>query len=163
MAGYDLGTAWIQVAVSGNGLSKSVEGQLNNIDYSKSEKNITSRLGGAFSKVGRIATAALGAAAAIGVGAGFASIASEAISASDATDKFKSTLSFALSALNDGKPWPKLPRRVILSVELPRPTTLPRPRFSLLLTMLRSSPARFSRFPVAQGSDGFFSPFSGER
>ena len=95
MAGYDLGTAWIQVAVSGNGLSKSVEGQLNNIDYSKSEKNITSRLGGAFSKVGRVATAALGAASAIGVGAGFAHIASEAISASDATDKFKSTLSFA--------------------------------------------------------------------
>ena len=95
MAGYDLGTAWIQVAVSGNGLSKSVEGQLNNIDYSKSENNITSRLGGAFSKVGRIATAALGAAAAIGVGAAFASIASEAISASDATDKFQSTLKFA--------------------------------------------------------------------
>lgn len=95
MAGYSLGTAWIQISPSMKGMRTSIERELGGVSTRPAERSIVSGLGGAFKQVGAIATAALGAAAAIGVGMGFADVASQALSAADATLKFKNTLSFA--------------------------------------------------------------------
>jgi tape measure domain-containing protein len=95
MAGYSLGTAWIQISPSMKGMRSSIERELGGVSTRPAEQSIVSGLGGAFKQVGSIATAALGAAAAIGVGMGFADVASQALNAADATLKFKNTLSFA--------------------------------------------------------------------
>ena len=95
MAGYNIGTAWIQVAISGSNLTREVEGQLNKVNTSKAENSIVSGLGGAFQKVGKIAAGALAVTSAVGLAAGFSDIATQAITASDATNKFKNTLNFA--------------------------------------------------------------------
>ena len=95
MAGYNIGTAWIQVAISGSNLTREVEGQLNRVNTSRAENSIVSGLGGAFRKVGKIAAGALAVTSAVGLAAGFSDIATQAITASDATNKFKNTLNFA--------------------------------------------------------------------
>lgn len=97
MAGndYELGTAWIQVALSGKNITRDIQSQIDGVDVSKAEKGIVGRLGGAFTKVGKIAAGALAIGSTVALAAGFSSIASEAITASDATDKFKNTLGFA--------------------------------------------------------------------
>nr|DAY26413.1 MAG TPA: tail tape measure [Caudoviricetes sp.] len=95
MAGYNIGTAWIQVAISGSNLTREVEGQLNRVNTSRAENSIISGLGGAFRKVGKIAAGALAVAGTVGLAAGFSDIATQAITASDATNKFKNTLNFA--------------------------------------------------------------------
>ena len=95
MAGYNIGTAWIQVAISGSNLTREVEGQLNRVNTSRAENSIISGLGGAFRKVGKIAAGALAVAGTVALSAGFADIAKQAIDASDATNKFKNTLNFA--------------------------------------------------------------------
>lgn len=95
MAGYNIGTAWIQVAISGSNLTREVEGQLNRVNTSKAENSIVSGLGGAFRKVGKIAAGAFAVASTVALSAGFADIAKQAIDASDATNKFKNTLNFA--------------------------------------------------------------------
>lgn len=95
MAGFSLGTAWVQISPSMKGMRSSIERELGGVSTKPAERSITSGLGGAFKQVGSIATAALGAAVAIGLGMGFADIASQALNAADATLKFKNTLSFA--------------------------------------------------------------------
>ena len=95
MAGYNIGTAWIQVAISGSNLTREVEGQLNKVNTSRAENSIVSGLGRAFRKVGKIAAGALAVTSAVGLATGFADIATQAITASDATNKFKNTLNFA--------------------------------------------------------------------
>ena len=95
MAGYNIGTAWIQVAISGSNLTREVEGQLNRVNPSRAENSIVSGLGGAFRKVGKIAAGALAVATTVGLATGFSDIATQAITASDATNKFKNTLGFA--------------------------------------------------------------------
>nr|DAF97153.1 MAG TPA: tail tape measure [Siphoviridae sp. ctksc2] len=101
MAGYNIGTAWIQVAISGSNLTREVEGQLNKVNTSKAENSIVSGLGGAFQKVGKIASGALAVAGTVGLATGFADIATQAITASDATNKFKNTLGFAGKSADD--------------------------------------------------------------
>ena len=95
MAGFDLGTAWIQIALTGRGLSRQIQDELDKTDTSRAERSITSRLGGALRTVGKIAATALGAVGTVALAGGLASIAKEAVNASDATKKFKSTLNFA--------------------------------------------------------------------
>ena len=95
MAGYNIGTAWIQVAISGSNLTREVEKQLDKVSTSRAENSIVSGLGGAFQKVGKIAAGALAVAGTVGLATGFADIATQAITASDATNKFKNTLDFA--------------------------------------------------------------------
>ena len=95
MAGYNIGTAWIQVAISGSNLTREVEGQLNRVNTSRAENSIISGLGGAFRKVGKIAAGAFAVASTVALSAGFADITKQAIDASDATNKFKNTLNFA--------------------------------------------------------------------
>ncbi|MCR2051448.1 tape measure protein [Actinomyces bowdenii] len=99
--GYNLGTAWIQVAISNKDVAAEIRKQLENIDTARAERNIVGRLGGAFSKVGKIAAGAFAAVGSVAVAAGFSSIAAEAIEASDATNKFKSTLKFAGKSAED--------------------------------------------------------------
>ena len=95
MAGYNIGTAWIQVAISGSNLTREVEGKLNRVNTRRAENSIVSGLGGAFRKVGKIAAGALAVATTVGLATGFSDIAKQAITASDATNKFKNTLNFA--------------------------------------------------------------------
>lgn len=96
MAGnFELGTAWLQVAVSGKGISKDINRELGGVDPSDAEKRITSGLGGAFKSAAKIGAVALGGLTAIGVGAFMADVTKQALAASDATDKFKATLNFA--------------------------------------------------------------------
>lgn len=94
--GIDLGDAWINVVPSFKGMGKSIAAEVSGLEQpiNSSAKGwgstIASHLGGAFKTVGALAGISLTAAA------GFiASYTGEAIRASDATDKFKSTLDFA--------------------------------------------------------------------
>ena len=93
--GFSLGTAWIQIAPSLKGLNDSVRKELGDVDTKPAEKKIESGLGGAFKSAAKAGALALGAMGAIGAAVGFADVAREALAASDATDKFKNTLSFA--------------------------------------------------------------------
>lgn len=93
--GFSLGTAWIQIAPSLKGLNESVRKELGDVDTKPAEKKIESGLGGAFKSAAKAGALALGAMGAIGAVVGFADVAREALAASDATDKFKNTLSFA--------------------------------------------------------------------
>ena len=93
--GFSLGTAWIQIAPSLKGLNDSVRKELGDVDTKPAERKIESGLGGAFKSAAKAGALALGAMGAIGAVVGFADVAREALAASDATDKFKNTLSFA--------------------------------------------------------------------
>ena len=91
----ELATAYLQIIPSMKGVRDALERELGGVDTRPAEKSIVSRLGGAFRTVGKIAATALGAVGTIALAGGLASIAKEAINASDATKKFKSTLNFA--------------------------------------------------------------------
>ena len=95
MAGYDLGTAWIQVAISTNKLQSQIRDAMDGVDTRPAENRIIGGLGGAFKQVGKIAATTLTTAATIGTGLLFGDIAKQAINASDATNKFANTLKFA--------------------------------------------------------------------
>ena len=95
MAGYDLGTAWIQVAISTNKLQSQIREAMGGVDTRPAENRIVGGLGGAFKQVGKIAATTLTTAATIGTGLLFGDIAKQAINASDATNKFANTLKFA--------------------------------------------------------------------
>lgn len=95
-ATIDLGTAWLNVVPSFKGIQKSIRSELSGVDSAITShasgwgSKISSTLGGAFKSAGKLAGAGLLAAT------GFvASYTREALNASDATDKFKSTLNFA--------------------------------------------------------------------
>lgn len=94
--GIDLGDAWINVVPSFKGMGKSIAAEVSGLEQTINSSakgwgsTIASHLGGAFKTVGALAGISLTAAA------GFiASYTGEALAASDATDKFKSTLDFA--------------------------------------------------------------------
>lgn len=93
--GFNLGTAWIQIAPSMKGLNEAIRRELGDTDTRPAEKKITTGLGGAFQRAAKAGALALGAMGAVGAALGFAGVAREAIAASDATDKFRNTLSFA--------------------------------------------------------------------
>ena len=93
--GYSIGTAWLQVAISGRGITSQVEKQLGDVDTAPAGRRITAGLGGALKGLGSIAAKALGAASAVGLGLGLADVTTQALAASDATQKFGSTLRFA--------------------------------------------------------------------
>lgn len=93
--GFNLGTAWIQISPSMKGLNEAIRRELGDTDTRPAEKRITTGLGGAFQRAAKAGALALGAMGAVGAALGFAGVAREAIAASDATDKFRNTLSFA--------------------------------------------------------------------
>ena len=93
--GHTIGTAWLQVALSTKAISQQLKEALGDVDTRPAERSIVSGLGGAFRKVGKIAAGALAVTSAVGLAAGFSDIATQAITASDATNKFKNTLNFA--------------------------------------------------------------------
>lgn len=93
--GFNLGTAWIQISPSMKGLNEAIRRELGDTDTRPAEKKITTGLGGAFQRAAKAGALALGAMGAVGAAMGFAGVAREAIAASDATDKFRNTLSFA--------------------------------------------------------------------
>ena len=93
--GFSLGTAWIQVSPSMKGLQEAIRKELAGTDTRPAEKKVESGLGAAFKRVAKAGALALGAVSGIAAAAGFADVAREALNASDATDKFKSTLGFA--------------------------------------------------------------------
>lgn len=96
MAGnYELGTAWLQVAISSKGIAKDVNRELGGVDPGPVEKKISSGIGGAFKTAAKVGAVALGGLTAIGVGGFLADVTKQAFAASDATDKFKATLDFA--------------------------------------------------------------------
>ena len=93
--GRTIGTAWIQVALSTKAITQQLKDALGDVDTKPVERKITSGLGGAFQKVGKIAAGALAVTGAVGLAASFSDVAKQAIDASDATNKFKNTLGFA--------------------------------------------------------------------
>ena len=93
--GHTIGTAWVQVALSTKAISQQLKEALGDVDTKPAERRITSGLGGAFQKVGKIAAGALAVAGTVGLATSFADVAGQAINASDATNKFKNTLGFA--------------------------------------------------------------------
>jgi phage tape measure protein len=93
--GFNLGTAWIQISPSMKGLNEAIRRELGDTDTRPAEKKITTGLGGAFQRAAKAGALALGAMGAVGAALGFAGVAREALAASDATDKFRNTLSFA--------------------------------------------------------------------
>ena len=93
--GFSLGTAWIQISPSMKGLQEAIRKELAGTDTRPAEKKVESGLGAAFKRVAKAGALALGAVSGIAAAAGFADVAREALNASDATDKFKSTLGFA--------------------------------------------------------------------
>jgi len=90
MAGYDLGTAWIQISPSVRGLARSINSEIGNVDTGPAERKITSGLGGAFKSVAKVAGAALGGLAIGGIAVAFGGGAKEEINALT-----KSTRSYA--------------------------------------------------------------------
>lgn len=101
-AGADLGTAWLNVVPSFQGLQKSIESELGAVNVSGATSSWGSRLGasltrgigGALETIGKLGLGAT-AAAVGGIGAALGAYIPEAIKASDATDKFQNTLKFA--------------------------------------------------------------------
>ena len=75
MAGYDLGTAWIQITPSVRGLARSINSEIGNVDTGPAERKITSGLGGAFKSVAKVAGAALGGLAIGGIAVAFGGVA----------------------------------------------------------------------------------------
>ena len=85
--GTELGKAWIQVVPSFKGVKKSIGDELAGVG-----RDAGSEVGSRF-KGGLMQAAAIGGTIAAVVG--FGDLAKEAFAASDATDKFRSTLKFA--------------------------------------------------------------------
>lgn len=91
-----LGTAWLDVVPSFKGVGAKIKAEMGGLDSAVTTQangwgsKIKASLGGAFKAAGGLAIAGLGAATAF-----IGSYTSEALAASDATDKFKSTLNFA--------------------------------------------------------------------
>lgn len=91
-----LGTAWLDVVPSFKGVGAKIKAEMGGLDSAVTTQangwgsKIKASLGGAFKAAGVLAIAGLGAATAF-----IGSYTSEALAASDATDKFKSTLNFA--------------------------------------------------------------------
>lgn len=101
-AGADLGSAWLNVVPSFNGMKREIAKELGDVDVTGSTSSWGSRLGesltrgigGAIETIGKIGLGAT-AAAVGGIGAALGAYIPEAIKASDATDKFQNTLRFA--------------------------------------------------------------------
>lgn len=101
-AGADLGSAWLNVVPSFNGMKREIAKELGSVDVTGSTSSWGSRLGeslsrgigGAIETIGKIGLGAT-AAAVGGIGAALGAYIPEAIKASDATDKFQNTLKFA--------------------------------------------------------------------
>ena len=101
-AGADLGSAWLNVVPSFNGMKREIAKELGGVDVTGSTSSWSSRLGasltrgvgGALETIGKIGLGAT-AAAVGGIGAALGAYIPEAIKASDATDKFQNTLKFA--------------------------------------------------------------------
>lgn len=101
-AGADLGSAWLNVVPSFNGMKREIAKELGGVDVTGSTSSWGSRLGesltrgigGALETIGKIGLGAT-AAAVGGIGAALGAYIPEAIKASDATDKFQNTLKFA--------------------------------------------------------------------
>ena len=101
-AGADLGSAWLNVVPSFNGMKREIAKELGGVDVTGSTSSWGSRLGesltrgigGAIETIGKIGLGAT-AAAVGGIGAALGAYVPEAIKASDATDKFQNTLRFA--------------------------------------------------------------------
>ena len=101
-AGADLGSAWLNVVPSFNGMKREIAKELGGVDVTGSTSSWGSRLGesltrgigGAIETIGKIGLGAT-AAAVGGIGAALGAYIPEAIKASDATDKFQNTLRFA--------------------------------------------------------------------
>lgn len=102
MAGADLGTAWLNVVPSFQGMKQKVESELGGVNISgatsswgkQAGSNLAAGIGGALETIGKIGLGAVAAS----MGALTAAVGSyipEAIKASDATDKFQNTLQFA--------------------------------------------------------------------
>lgn len=96
MSDYNLGTAWLQVSLSGQGIGKQIQNQLSGINPSQAASRISTTFGDAFKT-----TAKIGATAIAGITSYFASYTSGALAASDSAQKFGSTLKFA--GLDDSK------------------------------------------------------------
>jgi tape measure domain-containing protein len=103
--GVSLGTAWIDVVPSFKGLKKRIEEELGALGTSavteaseswgsKIGQSLSKHIGGALSSIGKLGLGGV-AAAVGGVTAALTAEIPAAISASDATDKFKKTLEFA--------------------------------------------------------------------
>ena len=100
--GADLGSAWLNVVPSFNGMKREISKELGGVDVTGSTSSWGSRLGesltrgvgGALETIGKIGLGAT-AAAVGGIGAALGAYIPEAIKASDATDKFQNTLRFA--------------------------------------------------------------------
>lgn len=104
--GTSLGTAWIDVVPSFRGLKKQIASEFGSGDVtsaltgateswgSKIGQSLSKHIGGALSSIGKIGLGGV-AAAVGGVTAALTAQIPAAISASDATDKFKKTLEFA--------------------------------------------------------------------
>lgn len=94
--GADIGTAWINIVPSFQEMGKGIAKELGLVEKQIPEQSrgwgakIMDGLGSTFKAVGTMAATSLAAA-----GAFIASYTGEALAASDATDKFKSTLNFA--------------------------------------------------------------------
>ncbi|MDN6658968.1 MAG: tape measure protein [Acidipropionibacterium jensenii] len=91
--GVNIGNAWMNVSAQFGSVPKDLSNALNGAADSANAKGIGSGIGdklglGIVSKVAGLGTAIAGA-------IGFVNVAKEALAASDATDKFKSTLNFA--------------------------------------------------------------------
>ena len=101
-AGADLGSAWLNVVPSFNGMKREIAKELGGVDVTGATSSWGSRLGdsltrgigGALETIGKIGLGAVGAAVG-GLGAALGAYIPEAIKASDATDKFQNTLKFA--------------------------------------------------------------------
>lgn len=101
-AGADLGSAWLNVVPSFNGMKREIAKELGGVDVTGSTSSWGSRLGesltrgigGALETIGKLGLGAT-AAAVGGIGAALGAYIPEAIKASDATDKFQNTLKFA--------------------------------------------------------------------
>ena len=101
-AGADLGSAWLNVVPSFNGMKREIAKELGGVDITGSTSSWSSRLGesltrgigGALETIGKIGLGAASAAVG-GLGAALGAYIPEAIKASDATDKFQNTLKFA--------------------------------------------------------------------
>ncbi len=100
--GADLGSAWLNVVPSFNGMKREIAKELGGVDVtgatsswgSRLGESLTRGIGGALETIGKIGLGAT-AAAIGGLGAAIGAYIPEAIKASDATDKFQNTLKFA--------------------------------------------------------------------
>lgn len=102
--GIDIGTAWLNVVPSFRGMAKAIGSEMDGAErllatrtngaLSRAGLGAAKTIGGALSTIGKVGFGAITAGVA-GVGASFAALMPEVIAASDATDKFKSTLNFA--------------------------------------------------------------------